>query len=396
MTAFDVEAVRRRFSSLETGFGFFDAPGGSQVPDEVGQAIATTLRVASANLGAPYPTGQRVEKIVDDAKAGGARFLNCSPAEVVFGMNMTTINFALSRVLGRELKAGDEILVTRLDHDGNVAPWVELADDLGLVLQHVDINADSTLDLDDLESKLNERTKVVAFPWASNVIGTLVDARRVCELAHRVGAIAWVDAVHYAAHEPMDVQAIDADVVLCSPYKFCGPHLGMGYVRESLARTWRPYKARPSATTPTARRFETGTLPYELLGGLIATFAYLEDIGGLAAIRAYERSLGEQFLNGLTDSTTVYGLPTMEGRVPTFLLNLDGIPARDVSLALAARDMGVWSHDTYYALGLYPRLGYDEAVRLGFIHYNTPDEVDRLLSELARLVEQAPLSPASR
>ncbi|MDX6566127.1 MAG: hypothetical protein QOJ47_750 [Gaiellales bacterium] len=396
MTAFDVEAVRRRFSSLETGFGFFDAPGGSQVPDEVGQAIATTLRVASANLGAPYPTGQRVEKIVDDAKAGGARFLNCSPAEVVFGMNMTTINFALSRVLGRELKAGDEILVTRLDHDGNVAPWVELADDLGLVLQHVDINADSTLDLDDLESKLNERTKVVAFPWASNVIGTLVDARRVCELAHRVGAIAWVDAVHYAAHEPMDVQAIDADVVLCSPYKFCGPHLGMAYVRESLARTWRPYKARPSATTPTARRFETGTLPYELLGGLIATFAYLEDIGGLAAIRAYERSLGEQFLNGLTDSTTVYGLPTMEGRVPTFLLNLDGIPARDVSLALAARDMGVWSHDTYYALGLYPRLGYDEAVRLGFIHYNTPDEVDRLLSELARLVEQAPLSPASR
>jgi cysteine desulfurase family protein (TIGR01976 family) len=396
MTAFDVEAVRRRFSSLETGFGFFDAPGGSQVPDEVGQAIATTLRVASANLGAPYPTGQRVEKIVDDAKAGGARFLNCSPAEVVFGMNMTTINFALSRVLGRELKAGDEILVTRLDHDGNVAPWVELADDLGLVLQHVDINADSTLDLDDLESKLNERTKVVAFPWASNVIGTLVDARRVCELAHRVGAIAWVDAVHYAAHEPMDVQAIDADVVLCSPYKFCGPHLGMGYVRESLARTWRPYKARPSATTPTARRFETGTLPYELLGGLIATFAYLEDIGGLAAIRAYERSLGEQFLGGLTDSTTVYGLPTMEGRVPTFLLNLDGIPARDVSLALAARDMGVWSHDTYYALGLYPRLGYDEAVRLGFIHYNTPDEVDRLLSELARLVEQAPLSPASR
>jgi cysteine desulfurase family protein (TIGR01976 family) len=396
MTAFDVEAVRRRFSSLETGFGFFDAPGGSQVPDEVGQAIATTLRVASANLGAPYPTGHRVEKIVDDAKAGGARFFNCTPAEVVFGMNMTTVNFALTRVLGRELKAGDEILVTRLDHDGNVAPWVELADDLGLVVHHVDINADSTLDLADLESKLSERTKVVSFPWASNVIGTLVDARRVCELAHGVGAIAWVDAVHYAAHEPMDVQAIDADVVLCSPYKFCGPHLGMAYVRESLASTWRPYKARPSATTPTARRFETGTLPYELLGGLIATFSYLEDVGGLAAIRAYERSLGEQFLHGLPESATVYGLPAMEGRVPTFLLNLDGIPARDVSLALAARDMGVWSHDTYYALGLYPRLGYDEAVRLGFIHYNTPDEVDRLLSELARLVEQAPLSSASR
>jgi cysteine desulfurase family protein (TIGR01976 family) len=396
MTAFDVEAVRRRFSSLETGFGFFDAPGGSQVPDEVGQAIANTLRDASANLGAPYPTGQRVEKIVDDAKARGARFFNCTPAEVVFGMNMTTINFALTRVLGRELKEGDEILVTRLDHDGNVAPWVELAEDLGLVIHHVDLNADTTLDLADLESKLSERTRVVSFPWASNVIGTLVDAKRVCELAHSVGAIAWVDAVHYAAHEPMDVQAIDADVVLCSPYKFCGPHLGMAYVRESLAKTWRPYKARPSATTPTARRFETGTLPYELLGGVIATFQYLDDIGGMAAIRDYERSLGERFLDGLTDAATIYGLPTMEGRVPTFLLNLDGIPARDVSLALAARDMGVWSHDTYYALGLYPRLGYDEAVRLGFIHYNSAHEVDRLLGEFSKLVEQAPLSPVSR
>jgi cysteine desulfurase family protein (TIGR01976 family) len=395
MTAFDVEAVRRRFSSLETGFGFFDAPGGTQVPDEVGQAIANTLRDASANLGAPYPTGHRVEGIVDEAKARGARFLECTPAEVVFGMNMTTVNFALTRVLGRELKEGDEILVTRLDHDGNVAPWIELAEDLGLVVQHVDINDDTTLDLADLESKLSERTRVVSFPWASNVVGTLVDAKRVVELAHRVGAIAWVDAVHYAAHEPMDVQAIDADVVLCSPYKFCGPHLGMAYVRESLAKTWRPYKARPSATTPTARRFETGTLPYELLGGLIATFDYLDSIGGMAAIREYERSLGERFLDGLTDSATIYGLPTMEGRVPTFLLNLDGIPARDVSLALAAREMGVWSHDTYYALGLYPRLGYDEAVRLGFIHYNTPDEVDRLLGELSRLVEQAPLSPVS-
>lgn len=393
MTAFDVEAVRRRFSSLETGFGFFDAPGGSQVPDEVGRAVANTLRDASANLGAPYATGHRVDRIVADSKAAGARFFNCSPAEVVFGMNMTTINFALTRVLGRELKAGDEILVTRLDHDGNVAPWVELADDLGLVVQHVDINSDTTLDLDDLQSKLSERTKVVSFPWASNVVGTLVDAKRVCELAHSVGALAWVDAVHYAAHEPMDVQEIDADVVLCSPYKFCGPHLGMAYVRESLGKSWRPYKARPSASTPTARKFETGTLPYELLGGLLATFSYLDEIGGLAAIRDYERALGAQFLDGLTDSSTVYGLPTMEGRVPTFLLNLDGIPARDVSLALAAREMGVWAHDTYYALGLYPRLGYEEAVRLGFIHYNTPDEVDRLNGELAKLVEQAPRTP---
>jgi selenocysteine lyase/cysteine desulfurase len=194
----------------------------------------------------------------------------------------------------------------------------------------------------------------------------------------------------------MDVQAIDADVVLCSPYKFCGPHLGMAYVRESLGTSWRPYKARPSASVPTARKFETGTLPYELLGGLLATFSYLEEIGGMAAIRDYERALGARFLDGLSERATVYGLPTMEGRVPTFLLNLEGVPARDVSLGLAARKMGVWAHDTYYALGLYPRLGYDEAVRLGFIHYNTPDEVDRLNGELAKLVEHAPLAPASR
>jgi cysteine desulfurase family protein (TIGR01976 family) len=391
MAPFDVEAVRSRFSSLGTGFRFFDAPGGSQVPDEVGAAMAAVLRDASGNVGAPYPTGQRVDRIVEDAKAGGARFFNCSPGEVVFGMNMTSVNFDLTRVLGRELKAGDEIITTRLDHDGNVAPWIDLADDLDLVIREVGINEDTTLDLDDLQSQLSERTKVVSFPWASNAIGTIVDAKRVTELAHSVGALSWVDAVHYAAHEPIDVQAIDADVVLCSPYKWCGPHLGMAYVRESLALTWRPYKARPSSTTPTSRRFETGTLPYELLGGLIATFAYLDDIGGLAAIRDYERSLGRRFLDGLTDAATVYGLPTMEGRVPTFLLNLEGIPAGDVALASAARNMGLWAHDTYYALGLYPKLGYDEAVRIGFIHYNTPGEVDLLNDELAKLAERAPV-----
>jgi cysteine desulfurase family protein (TIGR01976 family) len=394
MTPFDVEKVRSRFSALQSGFCFFDAPGGSQVPDEVGHAIANVLRDASANVGAPYPTGHRVDRIVADAKAGGARFFNCDPAEVVFGMNMTSINFALTRVLGRELRAGDEIVTTRLDHDGNVAPWVELADDLDLVIREVDVNPDTTLDMEDLRSKLSERTKVVSFPWASNAIGTIVDAKRVTELAHAAGALSWVDAVHYAAHEPIDVQALGADVVLCSPYKWCGPHLGMAYVREQLALGWRPYKARPSPTTPTARRFETGTLPYELLGGLIATFAYLDDLGGLPAIRAYERELGERFLAGLTDAATVYGLPTMEGRVPTFLLTLDGVPSNDVPLALAAREMGVWSHDTYYALGLYPRLGYDEAVRIGFIHYNTPAEVDRLNGELTRLAERTPSEAA--
>jgi cysteine desulfurase family protein (TIGR01976 family) len=391
MPAFDVDAVRRRFTSLDQ-FAFFDAPGGTQVPTEVGQAIATALAEASANLGAPYATGERVERIVADAKAGGARFLGCSPDEVVFGTNMTTLNFALSRTAGRRFREGDEIVVTRLDHDGNVAPWLELAEDRGLVVKLVDLHEDTTLDLSDLERKLSDRTRVVAFPWASNAIGTIVDAKAVVQLAHHAGAIAWIDAVHYAAHEPIDVRDVDTDVLLCSPYKWCGPHLGMGYVRAALAETWRPYKARPAPDTPVARRFETGTLPYELLAGLNATFAYLDSLGGLPVLRAYERELGQRFLDNLTGAATVYGLPTMEGRVPTFLLNLDGIPARDVSLALSARGIGVWSHDSYYSIGLYPKLDYDEAVRLGFIHYNSPAEVDRLCQELARLAEQPALA----
>jgi selenocysteine lyase/cysteine desulfurase len=228
---------------------------------------------------------------------------------------------------------------------------------------------------------------VVAFAWASNAIGTITDARRVCELAHSVGALAWIDAVHYAAHEPIDVRAVDADVVLCSPYKFCGPHMGMAYGRAEVIEHWRPYKARPAASTPLGRRFETGTQPYELLAGLNATFDYLDDIGGFEAIVPYERALGERFLDGLPDSARVYGLPTMEGRVPTFLVNLEGVPAPRVATTLADRGLGVWAHDSWYSLNLYERFGYgsDGAVRIGFIHYNTADEVDRLLDELARL-----------
>ena len=385
---FDVEAARARFSSLRGGFTFFDAPGGTQVPDEVGEAIARALREASGNLGAPYETGRRVEAIVEGAKAVAAGFLGCSAGEVIFGTNMTTLNFMLSRTAAREWHEGDEVLVTRLDHDGNVAPWLELAHDQRLVVGLVDVVDDCRLDLADLERKLSDRTRVVAFPWASNAVGTIAEAERVCALAHEAGAIAWVDAVHYAAHEPIDVAAIGADVLLCSPYKFCGPHLGLAFGRAELVERWRPYKARPSPTQPLSRRFETGTLPYELLAGFEATIEYLRSIGGMDAIRLYERDLGERFLAGLPDSATVYGLQTMEGRVPTFLLNLEGIAAGDVARSLAERGFGVWSHSNYYSLGLYERLDYDEAVRIGIIHYNTADEVDRLNGELGRLAAE--------
>src|SRR5689334_19169656 len=216
----DLASVRKRFTSLQGDFTFFDAPGGSQVPDEVGDAMARCLREASANLGAPYETSLRVKAILESAEAKSARFLGCDPQEIVFGTNMTSLDFSLSRTAGREFQAGDEILVSSLDHDGGVAPWLELAHDKDLVVRHIELNPDTTLDLEDLRSKLGPRTKVVAFAWASNAVGTVVDARRVCDLAHDAGALAWIDAVHYAAHEPIDVRAVGADVLLCSPYKF--------------------------------------------------------------------------------------------------------------------------------------------------------------------------------
>ena len=379
-----VEAVRRRFSSLQDGFAFFDAPGGTQVPYEVGDAIARALREASANLGAVYATSHRVKAILEEAEAKAATFLGCEPHEVIFGPNMTTLDFMLSRTAGREFAAGDEILVSSLDHDGGVAPWLELAHDKGLVVHPIELRGDTTLDYDDLASRLSSgRVRVVAFAWASNAVGTVIDAARVCSMAHDAGALAWIDAVHYAAHEPIDVRKIDADVLICSPYKFCGPHLGIAYGRESLISGWRPYKARPAPTTPLGRRFETGTLPYELLAGFNATIDYLVSIGGFDAIVPYERSLASQFLAGAADAVTIYGLPGMEGRVPTFLVNVDGVPAATVAQALADQGIGVWAHDSWYSLNLYQRLGYErEAIRIGFVHYNSPEEVDRLVAAL--------------
>ena len=385
-TLLDVDAVRRRFSSLQGGFAFLDAPGGSQVPDEVGEAIARALREASGNLGAAYETGRRVEAIVEQARADAGRFLNCSPDDVIFGTNMTVLDFALSRTAARDWKEGDRILVSRLDHDGGVAPWIELAADWGFVVDWVDVTEDLRLDLDDLQRKLDERVRVVACVASSNAVGTIVDVARVAELAREAGALSWFDAVQYAAHEPVDVQALGCDVFTCSAYKFCGPHLGLAYGRHELLESWRPYKARPSATSPVGRRFEPGTAPYELFAGFSATIAYLESLGGLAALSAYERELGRRFLETLPDSVTVYGLQTMEGRVPTFLLNVEGVPAAEVAKTLAERGYGVWFHDNWYSLGLREKLPYpQDAVRVGLIHYNTVEEIDGVVAELGRL-----------
>ena len=335
--ALDVAAVRARFSALDSELAFFDGPGGTQVPDEV-----------------------------------------------IFGANMTTLNFALSRTVAREWSEGDEVVVTRLDHDGNVSPWLELAHDLGLVVRFADIRDDTTLDLEDLAEQLTDRTRVVAFPWASNAVGTLVDVARVAELAHEAGALAWIDAVHYGPHGPIDVAAAGADVLICSPYKFYGPHLGLAYAKSELLEQWRPYKVRPASDEPLGHRFETGTLPHELLAGFVTAVEYIDSIGW-EAIQAHERELGQRFLDGLPDTCRLHGLNGMDGRVSTFAFNVEGRSPRAVAERLGERNIAVWQGN-YYAVEVMKRLGLDEgAVRAGIVHYNTSDEVDRLLAELAAL-----------
>ena len=394
-TSFDVDAVRSRFSALDGTFAFFDAPGGTQVPDEVGEAIAATMRTASGNIGANYPVSKAIEAVIAEARELSARFASCHPDEIIFGANMTTLNFTLSRTACRDLAPGDEILVTRLDHDANVAPWLHAARDNDLVVRHVDVLPDSRLDIDDLRAKLSDRTRIVAFPWAANSLGTITDARLIADLAHEAGAIAWADAVQYAAHLPMDLPATGVDIVLFSAYKFCGPHLGIGYGRRDVLQSWTPYKARPAADAPAGARFQTGSMPSETLAGLIATMRYLDSIGGMTAIADWERTLSERFLADLPEGTVLYGVPGLAGRIPIFLINLPGVPAADAALRLSEQNIGVWSGTNYYSLGLYERMDWGEALRVGLCHYNTLAEVDALNAALAGLIRSASAQPTA-
>jgi cysteine desulfurase family protein (TIGR01976 family) len=382
--ALDVDAVRARFSALGQPTAFLDAPGGTQVPDSVIDAIAGYLRDSNANLGGAFGSSRRTDALLAQSRLTGAAFLRCEPDETIFGANMTTLNFALTRAAARTFRAGDEILVTKLDHDGNISPWLELAHDLELKVGFVELHDDTTLDYDDLERKLTDRTRVVAFPLASNAVGTLTDVPRIVELAQSVGALTWADGVHYAPHGLIDVAALGVDVLLCSPYKFYGPHLGLAYVRREIAKGWRPYKVRPAPNEPVGARFETGTLPHELLAGFVACVEYLESIGW-EAIQTYERALGQRFLDGLPTHCRLHGLPQMDDRVATFAFTVDGLAPRAVAERLGERGIAVWDGD-YYAVEVMQRLGLESgAVRAGFVHYNTAGEVDRLLATLAEL-----------
>ena len=378
------ESVRTRFSALDVPTTFLDAPGGTQVPDSVIDAMSTYLRESNANVGGPFETSRRTDALIAHARERAGAFLGCDGEEVVFGPSMTGLNFLLTRAFARTLSAGDEVLVTKLDHDANVAPWLELERDLAIVVRFVEVTDELALDYDDLERQLTERTRVVAFPVAANSVGTTTDVRRLVDLAHSAGALAWADAVHYGPHGPIDATRWDVDVLICSPYKFYGPHLGLAFGKGDLLGSWRPYKVRPAPDEPVGSRFELGTLQHELLAGFVAAVDYIDSLGW-DAITRHEHELGERFLAGLPSAVRLYGPKTMTGRVPTFCFDVPGLTAREAAERLAERDLAVW-WGNYYALETMKRLGLDEgAVRAGFMHYNAVEEVDRLLAELAAL-----------
>jgi cysteine desulfurase family protein (TIGR01976 family) len=390
----DLEALRARFPALASGAAFFDGPGGSQTPREVIDAMSAYLSESNANLGGAFTTSLASVDLMDRARAAAADFTGAEPEGIAFGANMTTLNFQLAHALARTLERGDEILVTDLDHDANVAPWLLVAADHDLRVRRAPIRrADVTLDHDALEGLIGERTRVVAFTLASNAVGSLTHARRIAAAAHAVGALAWADAVHMAPHRRLQARELGLDVLLCSPYKFFGPHLGIAAIRPDLAESLPADRVRPASEDPPGHRFEAGTQSHEAIAGALAAVDYLRSLGdgdldaAFERITLHETELSRRFLEGLPEGVELYGVRGPEGRTPTFCFNLPGRSPREVAEFMAERGIYVWDGD-YYALEPMRALGLDRsggAVRAGFLHYTTPEEVDRLLEALAGL-----------
>jgi cysteine desulfurase family protein (TIGR01976 family) len=393
-----MEHVRSRFPALARDAAFLDGPGGSQVPEEVIAAIAGHLRDGTANDGGVFATSRDTIALIAEARRAAATLTGSEPEEIAFGANMTTLNFLLAHAVARTLAPGDKIVVTQLDHDANVAPWLRVAEDHGLVVRVAPVRPDdATLDVDALEALLGERTRVVAFTLASNAVGSLTDARRIVAAAHSAGALAWADAVHYAPHRRPDRRALGLDVLLCSPYKFFGPHLGIASIRRDLAETWPADRVRPASETPPGHRFETGTPSFEALAGTVAAIRYVESLGdgdlgaAYARIREHEEGIARLVLDRLRaiDGVTLYGVDDVARRTPTFCFTVEGATPRAVSEQLAERSIFTWDGN-YYALALMEALGLEErggAVRAGFLHYNTAAEAERLCDAVEEIAE---------
>jgi cysteine desulfurase family protein (TIGR01976 family) len=411
MHPLDLTWIRAQFPALAQEVNghpavFFDGPGGTQVPQRVIDAVADYLIHHNANTHGAFATSRRTDETIDAARAAMADFLGCAADEVVFGPNMTTLTFAISRAFGRDIRPGDEIVLTRLDHDANVAPWKAL-EEQGAVIQMVDIDTEEcTLDMADMARAIGPRTKLVAVGYASNAVGTINDVATITQMAHAVGALVYIDAVHYAPHGPIDVQALDCDFLACSPYKFFAPHMGVLYgKREHLARL-RPYKVRP-ASDDVPDRWETGTKNHEGLAGVTAAIEYLAELGqrikpattrraalvqAMEAIKAYERGLSEQLIAGLLaiPGLTFYGISDparFDMRTPTVAVRLAGRTPRELADALGRRGIFCWDGN-YYAINLTERLGVEAdggMLRIGLVHYNTAEEIELLLEALNEL-----------
>jgi cysteine desulfurase family protein (TIGR01976 family) len=382
--------VRSRFPALASGAVYLDGPGGSQVPQEVLDAVSGYLRGINANLGGAFPSSAASDEVMERGRAAAADFTGAEPEGIAFGANMTTLNFLLAHAVARTLSPGDEIVVTALDHDANVSPWLLVAEDHDLVVRSAPIRRDDvTLDHDALEALVGERTRIVAFTLASNAVGSLTDAARIAAAAHAVGALAWADGVHYAPHRRLRAREWGIDVLLCSPYKFFGPHLGVAAIRPDLAQSLPADRVRPAAEVPAGHRFETGTQSHEAVAGATAAIDYLRSLGegsldlAFERIAAHEDALSRRFLDGMPPDMELYGIREVEGRTPTFCFNLAGRSPRDVAQRLAGHGIYVWDGD-YYALEPMRALGLAErgAVRAGFLHYTSEAEVDRLLEAL--------------
>lgn len=404
--ALDVTAVRAEFPALlrTTRAGlpvvYADAPGGTQVPRSVITAMTDYLIDHNSNIEGEFAATRETDDIISAARDEAAIFVGGDREGIAFGQNMTTLNFSLSRALGRSLAPGDEIVVTLLDHDANVSPWLLLAQDLGLTVRTVTLTAELDIDLASLEHVLNDRTRVVAFTLSSNAVGTLTPGAEIARLAHSAGALAWADAVAYAPHRRVDVETLDCDVLLCSPYKFFGPHMGIAWVRPEVSAGLQPDRVRPAGTTPLGHRFETGTLSHEAIAGTRAAIAYLSSLGGDSVsadaldraydeIVAHERSLTDRFLDGVRhiDAITVHGRQTVDSRVCTFGMSIAGVDPADAARTLDNAGIFSWNGN-FYAQGVMEQLGLpldDGILRLGFAHYATELEIDRCIDALASI-----------
>ena len=437
-SSLDLTAIRAQFPSLsQTVNGhpaaFFDGPGGTQVPQRVIDAISAYLANNNANTGGAYATSRRTDTMIAEARAAMADFLHCGADEVIFGPNMTSLTFAISCAIGRELKPGDEILVTRLDHDANVSPWLAMAEDCGVTVRWAEIHdEDCTLDMADLVSKINVNTKLVAVGYASNAVGTINPVKKIVQLAHKVGALAYIDAVHYGPHGLIDVAALDCDFLACSTYKFFGPHMGVLYGKREHLRRFRPYKVRPN-TNAIPNCWEWGTLNHECIAGITACVEYIADNGrhtasrsskmrvphpsrlskggndaagasGLserraaieaayASIHEHESALLEKMMAGLKEipGLRIYGITDparFHERCTTFAVRIEGHTPLELATQLGDRGFFTWDGN-YYALNLTEHLDVERSggfLRIGLVHYNTADEVDRLLAALREIV----------